>query len=240
MKEELDEGVVHVWKLHIPDAEFAVKHLRTLLSEDEKERAARFRFEHLERSFATVRGVLRMILEKYTGNPADRIQLRYGEKGKPLLMVPSRIQFNVSHSGDLAVFALTLDCDLGIDIEKIRPIPDRQEIASRFFCREEARELASLSTNEQERGFFLCWTRKEAYIKAIGDGLSSPLDAFQVTLKPGETARFVHFRTDPDSTNQWSLHNLDLDPLYAAAVAYRAQERKVVATDALRLLVPSS
>lgn len=236
MKEELAEGVVHIWKLHIPAAEFAVERLHTLLSNDEKERAERFRFEHLKQSFVAVRGLLRILLQTYTGCPANCIQLQYGEKGKPHLPTPSRIQFNVSHSGDLAVFSFTLDCELGIDIEKMRPIPDRHEIASRFFCPEEAHELASLHADEQERGFFLCWTRKEAYIKAIGDGLSSPLDAFQVTLRPGETARFVHFRANPDSVDHWSLNNLDLDPLYAAAMAYRGRQRKVVVMDALGLL----
>lgn len=236
LKEELPEGVVHVWRLRIQDAKSAVDHLRLLLSDEEKERASRFYFEHLEQSFVTARGTLRMILETHTGTPANRIQLRYGEKGKPILATPSRIRFNVSHSGDLAVFALTSDCDIGIDIEKIRSIPDRHEIANRFFCPEEARELALLGATDQERGFFLCWTRKEAYIKAIGDGLSAPLDAFQVTLKPGERAQFVRFRTDPDLVNQWSLNNLDLDPLYAAAIAYRERERKVVVMNALELL----
>lgn len=175
-----------------------------------------------------------MLLQTYIGCEASRIQLRYGEKGKPLLSSPSRVQFNVSHAGNFALFAFTIDCNIGVDIEKIRPIPDRHEIARRFFCIEETKELASLPANEQERGFFLCWTRKEAYIKAIGDGLSSPLDAFQVTLKPSEMARFVHFRLDPGSVNQWSLDNLDIDPLYASAVAYQAPKRKIVIIDALK------
>ena len=183
-----------------------------------------FRFEHLQRSFIVARGVLRTLLGHYLKTPPRDLHFNYGAKGKPSL-AGARIQFNASHSGDLALLAFTLDCELGVDAEVIRPMPDIEDIAKRFFSTEETAELMSLSAAQREQGFFLCWTRKEAYIKATGEGLSAPLDGFRVTLRPGETARIVHFGHDIDAARAWSLHNLDPAPGYAGALAYRDAPR---------------
>jgi 4'-phosphopantetheinyl transferase len=117
--------------------------------------------------------------------------------------------------------AFTMDCDLGVDIEAVRPMPDIEDIARRFFCAEETADLMALSTAQRDQGFFLCWTRKEAYIKATGEGLSAPLDAFQVTLRPGEAARMIHLERDPIAAQAWTLHDLMPGSRYAAALAYR-------------------
>ncbi|MBZ5607013.1 MAG: 4'-phosphopantetheinyl transferase superfamily protein [Acidobacteriia bacterium] len=149
----------------------------------------------------------------------------YGPKGKPALVTPAGVSFNTSHSGGLAVFAFTPGCELGVDLERIRPLPDLQDVAQRFFCSEETSDLLALPAGQQERAFFLCWTRKEAYIKATGDGLSVPLDAFRVELRPGEAARFIHVAHDVKAAKAWTLHDLDFGPDYAAALAYQDAER---------------
>ena len=125
------------------------------------------------------------------------------------------------------MFAFTRGCEIGIDLEQIRPLQDMQDMADRFFSAEEARELRSLAADERERAFFLCWTRKEAYIKAIGDGLSAPLDGFRVSIKPGQPARFIHLAHEENPAKHWSLHDLDLAPDYAGALAYWDAERAV-------------
>src|SRR5208282_2181592 len=119
---------------------------------------------------------LRVLLGHYLGVAPGGIEFSYGPKGKPRLAAPVDVRFNISHSGGLALFAFTLDCEIGVDVEHIRPLRDMQEIASRFFCAEEATELMSLPAHGREQAFYLCWTRKEAYLKAVGEGLSEPID----------------------------------------------------------------
>jgi len=143
------------------------------------------------------------------------------------LAVPGRIRFNSSHSGALALVAVTLDCELGVDIEQFRPMPDLQEIAARFFCAGEEAELMSVAPALREPAFFRCWTRKEAYIKAIGDGLSAPLDGFAVTLKAGAPARMIQLGGDATAAAAWTLHDLEIQSGYAAALAYRDRPRAV-------------
>ena len=114
-----------------------------------------------------------------------------------------------------------------MDIERVRPLKDMTKVASRFFSREEAAELLSLPPDEREPAFFSCWTRKEAYVKAVGNGLSIPLDSFRVTLRPGQPARFLHLDHDASLAQSWTLHNLEVTSGYAAALAYRDAPRPV-------------
>jgi 4'-phosphopantetheinyl transferase len=131
----------------------------------------------------------------------------------------------MTHSGDMAAFVFTIGCQIGIDLERVRGLSEAQEIANRYFCPDEAAEIMALPPNERERAFFLCWTRKEAYIKAIGDGLSTPLHEFRVTLQPNEPARLVHLARDKEAARVWTLHDLSLASNYAAAIAYRDRQR---------------
>jgi len=222
---ELTGRAVHVWPVSIQAPVPVVDRFRSLLSADETARSARFRFEHLQHSFILARGALRILLGRYLNTPPRDLEFRYGSKGKPALAESAALQFNASHSGDLALFAFTMDCDLGVDIEAVRPMPDMEDVTRRFFCPEETAELMALPDGHRDQGFFLCWTRKEAYIKATGEGLSAPLDAFRVTLRPGEAARMIHLERDPIAAHAWSLHDLALDPRYAAALAYRDSPR---------------
>jgi 4'-phosphopantetheinyl transferase len=225
---ELSGREVHVWTVRTEGSAAVAGWFEQLLSPDEKARAARFRFEHLWCSFVIARGALRIMLGRYLNISPVKIVFEYGEKGKPALAPRTGIDFNLSHSGGLAVFAFTAGREVGVDVERIRPLSDMQSIADRFFSCEEAAELSSLAPNHRERGFYLCWTRKEAYIKASGDGLSAPLDSFRVTLQPFQPARFLHLGLDPAAAGAWTLHDLPLESDYAAALAYRDKERPIV------------
>jgi 4'-phosphopantetheinyl transferase len=213
---------IDVWPVHVAVSEPITARLLPLLDPDEAIRAARFRFDHLRHSFIISRGLLRVLLGRYLNIAPNKLKFSYGLKGKPSLAAPVDIKFNASHSGAMALFAFATGFEIGIDVEQIRPLQDMREIARRFFCSDETAELMSLSAGECERAFFHCWTRKEAYIKAVGDGLSVPLDSFCVTLRLDEQARFIHIGHDRDVAKAWTLHNIKLQSQYAAALAYRA------------------
>ncbi|HEY1950869.1 MAG TPA: 4'-phosphopantetheinyl transferase superfamily protein [Bryobacteraceae bacterium] len=222
---KLHGRVIEIWIFPTETSDAACAKFERLLAPDEKVRAERFRFDRLRKSFIATRGALRCLLGRYLSLPPASLEFHYGSKGKPTLAPAMGIDFNATHSGDLAAFAFTLGSQLGIDLEHVHPLAEMQDIAGRFFCPEEAAELASLSPDDREAAFFRCWTRKEAYIKAIGDGLSAPLDAFRVTLHPNELARFVHIAHDTNVAQAWTLHDLRLSPGYAAALAYHDRER---------------
>src|SRR5262249_7275622 len=154
------------------------------------------------------RGALRYLLGHYLHCDPAKVSLVYGLKGKPAVESPSSLQFNMTHSGDLAVIAFTVHREIGVDVEQIRPLADMQQIANRFFCTEEATEIMSAPQTERERAFFLCWTRKEAYIKATGDGLSAPLGSFRVTVQHDRPARFIHIQHNETEAKAWMLHDL--------------------------------
>ncbi len=141
----------------------------------------------------------------------------------------SQIRFNMSHSGGLALIAFAVDCEIGVDLEEVRKISDLEQIASHFFCRAEASELLSINDAKlQEEAFFRCWTRKEAYIKAVGDGLYTPLNDFQVTLLCDHPVRFVHIGANAQTATEWTLQHLDPAPNYIGAIAYQAGAREIV------------
>ena len=165
------------------------------------------------------------MLAHYLGCPPNEIEFIYGPKGKPELRDSSRIRFNASHSGQIALYAFTLGCELGVDVEELRELDDAESIAVRFFSIGEVSELLSLKPEDRGLAFFHCWTRKEAYVKAIGDGLAIPLDRFQVTLLPGAPARFVQIARDMETASDWTLHHLEPAPGYVGALAYQDSQR---------------
>ena len=224
---ELAGRVVHIWSVRTDPGKTDVGRFQLLLEPEERDRAARFRFDYLRQAFILARGGLRVLLGCYLGVLPAAVRFTYGSKGKPALSRGS-LEFNVSHSGGLAVFAFTLGCEIGVDVEQLRSLPEMSEIASKFFCVEETAELMALPAGERERAFFLCWTRKEAYIKATGYGLSAPLDSFRVALRPDSPARFIHFNCDAVALGSWTLHDLSLTPAYAGALAYPDAPRSVL------------
>ena len=216
---------VQIWSIWLTASDEAVAYYRSTLSLDERHRADRFRFENLRSSYALSRGGLRFLLAHYLGCPPNEIELICGPKGKPALRNSSRLRFNTSHSGQLALYAFTLGCELGVDVEHLRKLDDAESIAARFFATVEVSELLSLKPEDRGLAFFRCWTRKEAYVKAVGDGLAIPLNRFQVTLLPEAPARFVQIPSDMGTPSDWTLHHLEPVPGYVAALAYRDSER---------------
>jgi 4'-phosphopantetheinyl transferase len=180
---------VHVWSAHLDDNPSLLPRLEATLTGDELARADRFVFETDRKRFVLARGMLRELLGTYLLIAPTEIRLRYGIHGKPAVDAPtggSLLEFNLSHSNNIAVYAFSWGRELGIDVEQFRPDIARAEIARRYFSMREIAELNALPPELRTEGFFLCWTRKEAYIKAKGEGLHIPLDSFDVSLSPGQ------------------------------------------------------
>jgi 4'-phosphopantetheinyl transferase len=192
----------------------------SLLVDDERDRAERFVVERERRRFIVARATLRRLLAERLEVPARSLRLTKGAHGKPSLAWPfseSGLQFNVSHSGSVAAYAFTYRAAIGIDVEAIRPMADADDIARRFFSRNERSDFFSLDPVERCVAFFRCWTRKEAFIKAIGEGLSHPLRAFDVSLKPGDPARLLRVGELPGERSGWSVGEFDPGAGYVGA-----------------------
>jgi 4'-phosphopantetheinyl transferase len=216
---------VHVWQADLDQAPPRIQRFLDDLAEDERARAQRFHFDRDRERFIVARGMLRAILGRYVHRAPGSLCFCYGAHGKPALAEETgadAIHFNVSHSSGTALFAVTRGRKLGIDIERIRSDLAIAGIAQRFFSRREVAMLRALPTESLRQAFFRCWTCKEAYIKGRGDGLSLPLDGFDVSLAPGESA-VLSIELDPSEAARWSLRELTAAPGYAAAVAVEGQ-----------------
>jgi 4'-phosphopantetheinyl transferase len=213
---------VHVWTASLSRPPEEVERFEGLLSEDELQRAARFRFGRDRRRFIVARGSLREILARYVSLPPSLLRFGYNAFGKPELRGqagPTPIRFNLSHSEDLALYAVAAGREVGVDVEFVREDVACEEVARSFFSGREVETLMVLPRDARKLAFFNCWTRKEAYIKARGAGLSLPLDAFDVSLSPGEPAALMHVRDEPREAARWSLRELSPAPGYVAALA---------------------
>src|ERR1700732_2234518 len=183
----LSDNVVHVWRASLAVDPSALRRLKSMLAQNELERAERFIFDPDRNHFIAARGILRDVLGRYLQCAPQTIDFVYGTRGKPAISsAGSRhpLCFNLSHSQGLAVIGIARERELGIDVEMIRPDFASEEIAERYFSANEIADLNKLPTEQRDNGFFLCWTRKEAYIKAKGDGLHLPLDSFDVSVSP--------------------------------------------------------
>ena len=211
---------IHLWSvtLDVPDECVAI--LMKTLSPEERQRAERFHFARHRRRFTAARFFLRRLLAAYTGTAAECLRFSYGPQGKPALLDGS-LHFNLSHSGELAIVALSLSRPLGVDVERLRPVTDVLKIARRFFSASEQQALSQTAESRRNQAFMRCWTRKEAYIKAVGGGLSIALDSFDVSLD--EPPRFLKLPNDPDKTLPWSLYHLQPGPGYVGALAISGQ-----------------
>ena len=199
-----------------------------MLSQDELDRAARFRFRLDRDRFVNGRVSLRILLAREVGGTPSELSFSYNPEGKPYLDGGRGPCFNLSNSGGLAVVALARR-SVGIDIEEVRPGFADDQIAERFFSVAEVAQLRALPDESQERAFFECWTRKEALLKAKGGGLSLPLDSFDVAFGPDRTPAVLRSDLDPDDPEEWNLSELShLFPGYVGAVAYRVDDDPVV------------
>jgi 4'-phosphopantetheinyl transferase len=198
------------------------------LSPDERARAARFHFARDQRRFVAARALLRGLLGRYLGLDPAEVVFGYGPRGKPFLAAPPRsLRFNVSHSDGLALLAFAEGRELGIDLERERPLSDAEGIAGRFFSAGEGKALFGLPEGERGRAFFRCWTRKEAFIKATGDGLSRPLDGFEVTVGPGEDARLLRVDGEPEEVGRWWLQDVEPAAGFLGALAVAGRPARV-------------
>ncbi|HSR50192.1 MAG TPA: 4'-phosphopantetheinyl transferase superfamily protein [Acidobacteriota bacterium] len=224
---DLDAARIDVWPLRLEAPAAVIECFAAVLDAQERARRDRFAFQRLRDSFALSRGALRALLGRYLDIAAEDVAFRTGSKGKPCLRGDTNLRFNLSHSGGLGLFAFAREVEIGADLEVFRPLADLGDIARRYFCREEFEELMKLDARQREDAFFLCWTRKEAYLKAVGNGLAAPLDSFRVTLEPGQEARMLHVEDDSEAARRWTLHDLSVAPGFAAALAYKAAPREI-------------
>lgn len=223
----LGRDQIHVWrtKLDRPlqDAHGALP----FLAEDERVRAMRFHFDNHRRDFVVARTFLRSVLARYLDQGCAQIRFEYNTYGKPAIAAPKRgapLFFNLTHSHHLALLAVTEQADVGIDVEFIRAVDDG--LAERYFSLSEVAGLRTLPRGLQNEAFFNCWTRKEAYIKARGEGLSLPLDEFDVSLAPGTPAAILEVRNGEDAST-WRLEHLKPGPGYVGALAIQALESEL-------------
>ena len=224
---KLGADEVHVWLAKLDD--YAADSLRPLLAEDELARAARFHFDKDRNHYTVTRGLLRKLLAVYLSLPAEDLRFSYAEKGKPALEEGQRssLNFNLAHSHGMAVFAFSRNREVGVDLEFIREDLADEKIAERFFSPSEIDALGKLPAELRNHAFFDCWTRKEAYIKARGEGLSMPLNEFDVSLRPGEAAALLRNHKEPAEVTRWSMQSLDVPAGFVAALVASGHDWKV-------------
>lgn len=219
---DLLPGVVSVWRVFLDAGPRQVSEFTTILSASELAEAARLATPVHRNRFLVARGVRRAVLARYLKCPPDGLRFDRGPFGRPTVRGDTGrplLRFNQSRSAHMALIAVTLQLDVGIDIEQIRLDLADPDVARRCFARSESRELLQLPGHLWPQGFFGCWTRKEAYLKATGQGLSYPLSAFEVTASPGQEAALVAHRDDPKEVNRWRMHTYWPAPDFIATVA---------------------
>jgi 4'-phosphopantetheinyl transferase len=225
-KIQLEKQHIYLIKCFIPVVSKNYNTYWEILNKEEQARAKRFYFAKDRVQSVCARGILRQILARCLAlSPAD-ICLHATPHGKLFLAKEDNIislEFNLSHAHECIVYALTLIHPVGIDVEYPKDNIDYNGIAERFFSPHEQDQLTQLSPEQKSLGFYSAWTRKEAYIKAIGEGLSHPLTAFDVTLIPGEEARLLRLEKDPDELLQWTLH--DFSPFMGYFAAFATKQK---------------
>jgi 4'-phosphopantetheinyl transferase len=227
----LGNGDVHVWRVALHASSAQLQGFSRTLAADELARAERFVFERSRTEFIAAHGILRSILGAYLGVDAATPRFVTNQFGKPSLLAGMEahpLRFNLSHSGGLALVVVSRGREVGIDLERLRPDVACEEIATRHFSPLEHAQLQSLPAAERQRAFFVCWTRKEAYIKARGQGLSLSLHDFDVAVLPDRPVSLLATRDDPAEAARWSLVDIDVAPDYAAALAVERSHGPVV------------
>jgi 4'-phosphopantetheinyl transferase len=222
----LAKDETHIWQAKLDLSTAEITQLTEILAEDERIKASRFRFPEHRQRYIAARGILRKILGFYLNINGDTIEFEYNSRGKPKISNFNAInlQFNVSHSQDLALYGITRDRRIGIDLEYLRDLDDADKIARRFFSPTESVLVASLEGEEQKRVFFQFWTAKEAYLKAIGSGLSGGLDKVEIALKPQAIALLSVGETSENTAN-WSLDSFIPQPNYIGTLATETEQK---------------
>ncbi|HEX8847827.1 MAG TPA: 4'-phosphopantetheinyl transferase superfamily protein [Pyrinomonadaceae bacterium] len=224
---QLEHDDIHIWRAELSQSVLTRQFFLQILTSDEHSKAKRFYSQKDQDYFIVARGILRIILSRYLHVEPHQLRFCYGPYGKPALIeTPGReaLRFNVSHSHELVLFGVARGRELGLDIEYMREGFASAQLAEQFFSSSEIAMLRALPTDQQMEGFFNCWTRKEAYVKARGKGLSLPLDRFDVSLAPGEPAALLSVRAERQGGSDWSLLELSPGPGYIAAVAAEGRD----------------
>src|SRR5215208_181776 len=234
----LDDKEVHIWQVSLRQPPELLQQLRQILSGDEAARAARFHFPHDREAFIVARGILRYLLTWYLHAEPQQLTFGYEQAGKPFLSgdFANQVFFNLSHSHNMAFYAISDQPKIGIDLEYIRPIIDMEQIAVNNFSVNENAQLRSLPHSMALDGFFNCWTRKEAYVKAIGNGISHPLQDFDVSLMPGEPARLLSISGSEAEAARWTMSDLKPPAGYAAAVVVEGSDYSILQHEWIPLL----
>jgi len=230
-KPELAGDQVHVWCAVLDGSTSRIAALGETLSASEQRRAARFQFDRDRNRFIIRRGLLRRILGQYLNVHPAQLAFTYESRGKPALAGTAddeTLQFNLSHSDGLALFAVARRSSIGVDVERIRPIPEADQIAAKFFSAREGAMLCALSPPEKLEAFFNCWTRKEAYLKATGDGIADALAEIEVSLAPRQNAELLRIAGDAQAASLWALHPLSPAAGFVGALAVQSKELKPV------------
>lgn len=232
----LSRGVVHIYQASFEKNNFLIEENLALLSEDERERAERFHFELDRFHFVFRRVLLRKLLSQYTGQEVSDLRFQYGEHGKPSLAGLKKgkaCHFNCSHSKDKVLLAFSASGPLGVDCEYTKREVDFVGITKRFFSNAEIAAFLSLPEHHRRDAFYNCWTRKEAFLKAKGMGLSIGLNQFDVSLRPGEPAKLLRTRYNEKDAREWSLYDLKVFPDFKAALATNTDRIRLIYFDAI-------
>lgn len=222
----LSSDEIHIWLADLDQSESQLHKLIQTLSVEERMRAEKYLFERDRKKYLLRRGILRTLLGSYLNVEPGRLQFQYGKYGKPVLadtFGKEMLHFNLSHSDELALFAFARHREIGVDIEHIGEISEMELIAERFFSRRENDSIRSLPEEQKKESFIKGWTCKEAFIKAVGDGLSRALDKFEVSMVPGEPAKLLSVEDDSREASRWSLQYLQPAPDYVGAFAVKSR-----------------
>ncbi len=226
---QLSADEVHVWRVPLEVLAADLVGLATILSAEDRDRAERFKSPDARRRFIVAHAALRSLLSRYLNTSSQEVFFVEGTHGKPSLLGsnPTRLNFNLAHSGELALIAVTIGCELGVDVERLREVPHWQEIAGRYFHPAEVKEILACEADSHRIAFFQCWTRKEAILKALGTGLSHPLNMFHVPLDSSDNAWVGCPEQGTGQSVRCYLQPLTLEAEYAAALACLNAERSV-------------
>jgi len=222
----IDSDVIHIWNIKYRDDE-NLEEYKSVLSENELERAGKFRYDKHRNIFIKTRGLQRILIAKYLQDKPNDIHIEFGPHGKPFCKNKSQLTFNASHAGAVILLAFTLKNELGIDVELIKKEVEVESISKHFFSENEIVKLISLDKSLRHEAFFTCWSRKEALIKAIGDGLSFPLDQFEVSFAADEPVSLLETKWDETEKNQWTILDIPLENDYKGALAVKAKGQSI-------------
>lgn len=224
-----DGKAVHVWAASLDVPVSVLEGFKKTLSRDELERAARFHFSQHRNRYIVARGWLRQLLGGYLSIPAETLKFDYGPRGKPALAAASKasgLQFNLAHSEGLSLITVAQAVSVGIDVERVRTLPDADELVARFFSKRENSEFKLLPEDQKPAAFFNLWTRKEAWLKATGEGIAHLLSRVEVSFVPGVPARLLSLPDPFGAVSTWSLCDLAPGPGLAAALAVAAGDAR--------------